>query len=323
MCPTCGSPTTTPDSRASSSEPVVRRKRVCANGHQFRTMETLVEPAITHLAVRRSGDGLLSETPFDIRKVDEHITEVLFGRKGPLRPHEIHAVTERAVRLIERDLRSLDLALTPEERRGRPDILGAIPDFVITDQIGAVLHEGQGRRYRMAELLYVMAVKGRTDYRSGWADAWDVIQWIRERHERIRMPRQQAGLSTPEVVFVRQTSWRPEKVLKRRTRNLEAPFDTQQFRQSINAALHGREDAGRKATLVVNHVLSQLEGQRIVHSAQLASGVLTALRGVDDVAYLRWATIEKRISSVRPFAEEAADLIYARSPHLDWQSPPR
>ncbi|MDR7188270.1 transcriptional regulator NrdR family protein [Microbacterium sp. BE35] len=63
-----------------------------------------------------------------------------------------------------------------------------------------------------------------------------------------------------------------------------------------------------------HHIRGELTGQRMVHSSQLASEVLSALRQVDDVAYLRWATVTNNIRIGRPFAVEVADLLYAPWP---------
>lgn len=57
-------------------------------------------------------------------------------------------------------------------------------------------------------------------------------------------------------------------------------------------------------------------GQRVVLTEQLAASVLECLRRVDDIAYLRWASIAKRMNSVRDFRDEALGLIEQPSPQL-------
>lgn len=277
-------------------------------------------PELVHLAVRRSSDGGLHEEPFRRDKVDTHIADVLFGKKGPLKPRQVHDVADRSVSRIEKQLRTYDLSLRGDEFQNHPAILGALPDHVITDAIEATLRDGHGRRFRMAELLYVMAVRGRVDYRQGWAGARDVMAWILSRYERIEQPAHQRGIQPRDPVLITQTNWRPANVLKKH--HPESVFDLAQFRQSITRALHGRAHAGTNATMILHYVLGTLEGQRVVHSSQLADGVLVALRRVDDIGYLRWATVTKNIRSVRSFAVEVADLISSPSPRMEWRYPP-
>ena len=65
--------------------------------------------------------------------------------------------------------------------------------------------------------------------------------------------------------------------------------------------------------------------RRKVLSAQLSAGVTSTLRRVDDIAYLRWATVAKNFQSVREIADEAHDLVVRPSPRLvfDHREAPR
>jgi transcriptional regulator NrdR family protein len=66
--------------------------------------------------------------------------------------------------------------------------------------------------------------------------------------------------------------------------------------------------------LVAKRVLAELAGQRVVLSSQLGVGALTALRQTDDIAYLQWATVMKKIRTVTAFTNNALGLISDPSP---------
>lgn len=286
------------------------------NGHEFRTVEALLEPHLSQYGVRRSSTGTLAPRKFSRAKFSSDVRDVLFRHKGPLDETALDALVDRSLSALEQQLTHRNLTLTSAEIRIRPDIVGAIPDELISTTVEEVLRHGRGRSYRMAELLYVTAVRGRADYREGWSGAKDVLTWIQDRYAHVQVPSLQKGFVVGEPEGVARTSWRPQTVLKRR--HHPVPFDTHQFHKSLLGALHGREHATAKATKVVHHVLGEIQGQRVIHSSQLASSALTSLRRVDDIAYLRWATVVKGITSVRAFTDEVADLIQHPSPPLLW-----
>lgn len=97
-------------------------------------------------------------------------------------------------------------------------------------------------------------------------------------------------------------------------------FGTDQFVNSIGMALVGRHELKVRAALVAAWVLMTLGGQRRVLTSQLSAAVTATLRRVDDIAYLRWATIAKKFTSVREIANEAHDLVVAPSVRLVFDS---
>lgn len=107
-------------------------------------------------------------------------------------------------------------------------------------------------------------------------------------------------------------------------RNGRTPdFAMRQLQKGIHAALWGRQDAAAKSLMIAHLVLNNIRGQRMVHSTQISAAVLSGLRRLDDIGYLRWAVIAKNIRGVREFATEANDLLLAPSPRLvvtkDWR----
>ncbi|KQP01399.1 hypothetical protein ASF30_01930 [Leifsonia sp. Leaf264] len=230
----------------------------------------------------------------------------------------------RATERIERKLSSNTTRLTPEEFRSRPDIVGAIPDTQVSEAVEAIMRIGTGNQYRMAELLYVMAIQGRNDYREGWLDAECVLAWVNRRYPNLRTRAQQGHFTDgvgPRPPAPKRLEWRPESVLKRDGRTPD--FALRQLLKGVSAALWGRRDADAKSLIVAHLVLNDLRGQRAVHSTQVSASVLAGLRRVDDIGYLRWATVAKNIRGVREFADEVDDLIRAPSHRLivskDWR----
>ncbi|QOT19814.1 ATP cone domain-containing protein [Paenarthrobacter sp. YJN-5] len=287
-------------------------------------MEVPTQPDLDNFAVRRSSDNRLAPEPFSRTTLRKDIVGILFKRKGPLDDSQIDAVVDTAIRRIERNLPEARTHLTEEEYRKHKLIVGALPDTVISDAVEAELAERGGGSFRMAELLYAMAIHGRNDNRPGWPDAAAVMAWVHERYSDIHAENQRGHFTHqpwPRLAAPRRLDWRPETVLKRDGRR--PAFAIKQLRKGIHAALWGRADADAKALMIAHLVLSDLRGQRIVQSTQISHSVLLNLRRVDDIGYLRWATIVKNIRGIREFANEATDLINAPSPRLhvtkDWR----
>lgn len=323
-CVICGAPTEVPKTRPDVASSVVRRLRRCQHGHTFRTVETPTPTDATKFGVRRSGDNRLASDPFSRERLRKGVSKILFGRKGPLGWAVLDDVVDEAITRIERKLTDVPTQLSEAEFRGHPGIVGAIPDAVISDAVEDVLRDRDGSQFRVAELLYAMAIHGRNDNRPGWPDATAVMAWVRQRHPEVA-PTLQKGHTTdqlwPRLAAPRRMDWRPETVMKRDGRTPD--FAIKQLRKGIHAALWGRQDAEAKALMIAHLVLSDIRGQRTVQSTQISAAVLAHLRRVDDVGYLRWATIVKNIAGIREFADEAHDLIHAPSPRLlvtkDWR----
>ncbi|MGV8880844.1 MAG: ATP cone domain-containing protein [Rhodoglobus sp.] len=267
-------------------------------------------------AVRRSSGGLAQGT-FTRDKLHDDLDEILFARKGPFDEGTLWAVVDQAILRLEKVIPSLQTRLTEAEFRSRPDIVGAIPDTLISEAVEEVLRRRAGSSFRLAELLYVMAIRGRDDYRKGWSGASDVLNWIRTRYEGVEVQSQKGRfIDQPRLRLPspHRAEWRPETVLKRDGRVPD--FAIRQLQKSIRAALWGRRDANAKALMVAHLVLGEIRGQRIVQSSQISSAVLSGLRRIDDIGYLRWAAIIKNMRSVRQLANEAIDLIDSPSPAL-------
>src|ERR1700744_6162658 len=131
-CPACGAPTSIPESRSTEDQAAVRRVRRCPNGHTFRTIESLERPPLTLYAIRRSSDRNLSKGTFAPAKFREQLTLILFGNKGPFEEKTLDAISDRAQRRLQAELPQADTRLTESEYRARGDIIGALPDTMLS-----------------------------------------------------------------------------------------------------------------------------------------------------------------------------------------------
>lgn len=205
--------------------------------------------------------------------------------------------------------------LFADEVGERPDLNGWIADMDIMEEVERHLRE---RKQRVAHVLYALSVRGRADRdgRTGWSTARDLLHWLYDESNY-----QDLALDLPPLQPVQGDRWwpaanasNPQNVIKHDNRT--RPFSRNQFEGSIQKALLGRPHADQAAHLVAEWVLWGVIGQPTVNSSQLGVGVLDCLRRVDDIAYLRWAAIFKRFSTVTQVRDEAQALLTHPSAQL-------
>lgn len=89
-------------------------------------------------------------------------------------------------------------------------------------------------------------------------------------------------------------------------------FEVAKLRTTISRALRGLDHADSSlAQGVESYVLWALRGQQIVRTSQLSTLIAETLRGVHDIAYLRWVMIGKELDHITVY-DEAVGLV--RSP---------
>ena len=88
------------------------------------------------------------------------------------------------------------------------------------------------------------------------------------------------------------------------------PFDEQKLRGGILRALEKRPVSAEQIETAVNHILRRLRasGEREVSSQVLGSWVMDELRQLDEVAYVRFASVYRSFQDVRAFGEEIKRL---------------
>ncbi len=98
------------------------------------------------------------------------------------------------------------------------------------------------------------------------------------------------------------------RVIKRDRRTHE-PFDRRKLATSIAKAFEKRSTSLLTLEELVDDIVHELETSgREVHSSQIGGKVLEKLRGIDEVAYLRYASVHRRFEDVDEFVDAIQKL---------------
>jgi transcriptional repressor NrdR len=97
-------------------------------------------------------------------------------------------------------------------------------------------------------------------------------------------------------------------VVKRSGRRV--PFDRDKLARSISVALRKREVSPERIERLINGIVSQLEslGEAEVSSQQVGETILLALKNLDHVAYVRFASVYRNFAEVKEFGELLNEL---------------
>ena len=322
-CPTCRasgieSGTEVNYTRTSSDHTRITRQRRCLTDpeHVFITDERLRTMTMDRLWVRRTGSQQLS--PFSLARLAQELQRDTLGL---LDAEAVRKVVEDVERAISERLEELASPLTTKEIEVTQAETGAvcIDDVEIVVEVERRL--SQEEKLRTAHVTYSLGQRGQLSVQrqrpgfEGFKTATNFLEWLYapENYPNLvrRPPEPQDG---PVEAWWPSVHVRPTVVVKRNGERRDFSFE--QFKKSIGAAMLGRPHWRSNHELVAEFVLTQLAGQRQVDSTQLSAGVAATLRRVDDIAYLRWATVSKRLGSVSYIADEAEDLLRAPSPRL-------
>jgi transcriptional regulator NrdR family protein len=93
------------------------------------------------------------------------------------------------------------------------------------------------------------------------------------------------------------------------------PFEPDKLRGKVDAALRGRPTRRAERQALLSWVVWGLAGQKLVRTSQLSAAIADGLRGLDDIAYLRWVAIGKELN-MREILDEALSLLVLPSPRL-------
>lgn len=90
----------------------------------------------------------------------------------------------------------------------------------------------------------------------------------------------------------------------------KVPFDRDKLARSVNTALRKREVAPERIDRMISGVVRQLEslGEAEVTSEQIGSFVMEGLKGLDDVAFVRFASVYKNFAAADDFRSFLTDL---------------
>lgn len=98
------------------------------------------------------------------------------------------------------------------------------------------------------------------------------------------------------------------KIIK--TDGTREPFNEAKLRMGLAKAVEKRPVSVEDLEAAINKILSQLRalGEREVPSTVVGELVIEALRGLDEVAYVRFASVYRRFKDVNAFREEIDKL---------------
>lgn len=90
-------------------------------------------------------------------------------------------------------------------------------------------------------------------------------------------------------------------------------FDEEKIRKGLVKALEKRPVASESIDQIVNGIMkrSMTEGVREISSSQLGEWLMEALRELDQVAYVRFASVYRSFQDVNAFREEIEKLVKA------------
>jgi transcriptional repressor NrdR len=97
-------------------------------------------------------------------------------------------------------------------------------------------------------------------------------------------------------------------VVKRSGRRV--PFDRDKLQRSVEVALRKRPVEPERVERLINGIVRQLEslGEVEISSATIGGLVMEGLKGLDDVAYVRFASVYKDFREARDFEEIIGQL---------------
>src|SRR6478609_8953468 len=97
-------------------------------------------------------------------------------------------------------------------------------------------------------------------------------------------------------------------VVKRSGRKV--PFDRDKLQRSVEIALRKRPVPGDKIERLVNGLVRQVEslGENEVTSEQIGELVMEGLKGLDDVAYVRFASVYRNFREAKDFEAVLGEL---------------
>lgn len=89
-----------------------------------------------------------------------------------------------------------------------------------------------------------------------------------------------------------------------------APFDRDKLMRSINIAVRKRPIDEERVERIVNSITRRLEssGETEIASAQIGELVMEALAGLDQVAYVRFASVYKNFREAKDFEDFLGNL---------------
>lgn len=95
-----------------------------------------------------------------------------------------------------------------------------------------------------------------------------------------------------------------------KSNEIREPFDEEKLRRGMLKALEKRPVNSDDIEMAISHIKSQLRatGEREVSASMVGNLVMEALKKLDKVAYIRFASVYRSFEDIREFGEEIAKL---------------
>ncbi|WP_340610980.1 transcriptional regulator NrdR [Xenorhabdus bharatensis] len=92
--------------------------------------------------------------------------------------------------------------------------------------------------------------------------------------------------------------------------DVREPFDEEKLRRGMQKALEKRPVSSDDVEIAISHIKSQVRatGEREIPSKMIGNFVMDALKKLDKVAYIRFASVYRSFEDIREFGEEIARL---------------
>lgn len=131
---------------------------------------------------------------------------------------------------------------------------------------------------------------------------------IRRRRECIKCKERFTTYELPELNYPR--------IIK--TDGRREPFNEEKLRGGFTRALEKRPVGMEQVDLAIEHIKHQLRslGEREIKSRQIGDWVMEQLRALDQVAYVRFASVYRSFEDVRAFLDEIERLENELPPEL-------
>lgn len=99
------------------------------------------------------------------------------------------------------------------------------------------------------------------------------------------------------------------KVIKSRN-NMREPFNEQKLREGLSRALEKRPVGEEEVETLIEDVKKDIRstGEREIRSREIGEFIMKRLRQLDEVAFIRFASVYRRFEDITEFSEEVEKL---------------
>jgi|TARA_Y100000588_G_scaffold68673_1_gene69989 transcriptional repressor NrdR len=99
------------------------------------------------------------------------------------------------------------------------------------------------------------------------------------------------------------------KIIKQRN-NMREPFNEQKLREGLYRALEKRPVGEEEVEKLIEDIKKDIRatGEREVKSRLIGEIIMKRLRGLDEVAFIRFASVYRRFEDITEFSEEVEKL---------------